>query len=175
MSFKISSHLWPPSTSGTPPSESSRGVPSKIAWTSTRLLAAESWKFQNQSTKYSKISNCQNTPKYQNTTKFSKFPKFGAKAFYDFWGFQQFSINFSERSRKMLKYGEIPVKIGFDTAIILIFWASFAFWYFGDILIFCHTANSKSKYNYFDKEFCTQEAYQHWCSPVKSLKRYMCT
>ena len=78
-----------------------------------------------------------------------------------FISFQQFS-SFSERSWKKLwwklhKNTALLVKIVSDTADILIFWASSCgFWYLGDILILCPSAHSKSKYNYFWSQICTQ-------------------
>ena len=51
---------------------------------------------------------------------FCNFQKIGAKDSCIFWQFDAFSADYSGRSRKMQKNGEIRAKIGVDTADILI-------------------------------------------------------
>ena len=106
--------------------------------------------------------------KYQNTTysqnikiqhilaNFRKFSKFWCKSFVRFLKFWGVFCFFSGRAWKMLKNDALIVKIGVDTADILLFWTEILFWYFDDILIFSRSARLKSKSKYFDLKICTQ-------------------
>ena len=79
--------------------------------------------------------------KYQQILRiFAKFSKFGAKVFRNFRGFETFSANFSGRSWKMQKNTAFLVKIGVDTADVLIFWVEkriLILWWYFDTLALC--------------------------------------